>query len=325
MGDKDYESRKVSELRELCKRRGCIWNVGKKTELIARLEYKDKQDAEREAARKGVPVVKQDAGAPVKVEDAGPVVPKDSVAKSSESPTPKVNVASPKDSSTTTTNPAAKTSTPTPKTPAHVSKSLKSDDPHVTTQEILEQRRAGQQQGPVTDITKMTLEERQKIRATRFGVQNADVEKEKMKARAERFGMSNSELDKEKVKARAERFGLDNAELEAEKKKARAARFGIQTEAEKKAARIARFGTGDTKLDKALGDKTAEKKATTGGKAATPNKKRTTNGDTYDLSAKKKARIERFGATTEADKKKMREKLFLSEGGEGSNSKLISV
>ncbi|CAI5444078.1 unnamed protein product [Caenorhabditis angaria] len=125
-------------------------------------------------------------------------------------------------------------------------------------------------------------------------------------ARAARFGLpvtgtaSATELASESAKeARAKRFGIQNtpgaAGAEEDKKAARAARFGIETSSETKdklAARAARFGipvNSDGK--RAAGEAKSEEEL----KKLEERAKRFGLID-EDADAKKKARLERFGA-----------------------------
>jgi len=266
----DYESKKIADLRKLCEARS-LDRTGKKPELIARLIAADK-------ARSS---------------------PKQASPKPSAPASPKQGVpASPR--------PASRSGSPRggPITSARVP-SLKENDPHITTQQIMAQKRDSspetKRRNAIGDVTHMTDAERAKLRAARFGAPNADEDAEKKKARAERFGLADKDLDAEKKKARAERFGLADKDLEEEKKKARAERFGIQSEADKMKARAERFGmSGDgklSKLDKALPDKS--------------KKRAEASGAVDDEEAAKRAkRMERFGAVTEEAKMEARKKRF---------------
>eukprot|EP00250_Pteridium_aquilinum_P005905 c15923_g1_i1 orf=494-1252(-) len=73
-------------------------------------------------------------------------------------------------------------------------------------------------------------------------------EQERKQRRSERFGTVS---DDEKLKMRAARFGIENDVMEeAEKKRARAARFGIVDEDAKKKARLERFNKDSEQEDK---------------------------------------------------------------------------
>ncbi|CAI2349740.1 unnamed protein product [Caenorhabditis sp. 36 PRJEB53466] len=127
-----------------------------------------------------------------------------------------------------------------------------------------------------------SVEEAQRLRAIRFGIPlstealNSDSAKS---ARADRFGIPKDAklLSSDEAKAkRAERFGSDNGSTEKpsdEKLAARAARFGLPVggasggQAEKLAGRAKRFGGPATAVV-----------------------------DDEETAAKKKARLERFGA-----------------------------
>ena len=74
---------------------------------------------------------------------------------------------------------------------------------------------------PVTD------EGRKLLRAQRFGLVTAEIQKQKKIERAERFGIPTPELEQKKKNERAARFGVVTEGMLEQKKKERAARFGI--------------------------------------------------------------------------------------------------
>ncbi|GLC44338.1 hypothetical protein PLESTB_000480700 [Pleodorina starrii] len=83
----------------------------------------------------------------------------------------------------------------------------------------------------------VTETEKIRLRKERF----KDPDTERKKQRAQRFGLVDADLEKDKMLKRAERFGTNHPELEQIKKEQRAARFGIVDEETKKKQRLEKF------------------------------------------------------------------------------------
>lgn len=148
----------------------------------------------------------------------------------------------------------------------------------------------------------MTDEQRQKLRAERFGNNETSTA-----AAAQRL-----KDEQAKILQRAIKFGVDTAELEQQKKQARAERFGVETKESleaKKLERMRRFGLDIKNKKEGNSTRTVQDMTLEADSGKTKE----------ELDALKAARLARFGEVDPADLRRSQSKQ--KDGGQRRRDK----